>query len=211
MKLESQVVDAFREGEGPGILGRMLDILERHGHAVGATSVATNRAPMIDGSPETGVSRPFLPLLMLDIQYSSTIPQQSLMTIPGMVPLFQQSQRLADVMSTQGVPRVFDRNFMKGNDQQLREYLELLHSETDDNSGVFGDGYSQTFVDLWNSELFCKMPHLFFVILFRRSQVFLLLLFYQKPMPLWIRYARVVSRQTSQRRRRRMLEGLQVK
>lgn len=61
MKLESHVVDAFREGEGPGVLGRMLDILETHGHAVGATAVNA-RAPMIDGSPTTGVSR-FVSLL----------------------------------------------------------------------------------------------------------------------------------------------------
>ena len=53
MKLESHVVDAFREGEGPGVLGRMLDILEGHGHAVGATAV-NSRATIIDGSPTTG-------------------------------------------------------------------------------------------------------------------------------------------------------------
>ena len=53
MKLESHVVDAFREGEGPGVLGRMLDILERHGHAVGATAV-NSRVQIIDGSPATG-------------------------------------------------------------------------------------------------------------------------------------------------------------
>ena len=44
------MVDAFREGDGPGVLGRMLDILEGYGHAVGATAVNA-RAPMIDGSP----------------------------------------------------------------------------------------------------------------------------------------------------------------
>lgn len=47
------MVDAFREGAGPGVLGRMLDILEGQGHAVGATAV-NSRAPMIDGSPTTG-------------------------------------------------------------------------------------------------------------------------------------------------------------
>ena len=70
MKLESHVVDAFREGEGPGVLGRMLDILERHGHAVGATAV-NSRPSIVDGSPTTG--------------------------------------RLADVISTEGISRVFDR------------------------------------------------------------------------------------------------------
>ena len=70
MKLESHVVDAFRKGEGPGVLGRMLDILEGHGHVVGATAV-NSRAQIIDGSPTTG--------------------------------------RLADIMSTEGVLKVFDR------------------------------------------------------------------------------------------------------
>lgn len=53
MKLESHVVDAFREGKGPGVLGRMLDILEEHGHAVAATTV-NSRAQIVDGSPTTG-------------------------------------------------------------------------------------------------------------------------------------------------------------
>ena len=70
MKLESHVVDAFREGEGPGVLGRMLDILERHGYAVGATAV-NSRPSIVDGNPKTG--------------------------------------RLADIISTEGVSRVFDR------------------------------------------------------------------------------------------------------
>ncbi len=53
MKFESHAVDAFREGDGPGVLGRMLDILERRGHAVGATAVNA-RVQIIDGSPSTG-------------------------------------------------------------------------------------------------------------------------------------------------------------
>ena len=32
MRAESHTVDAFREGDGPGVLGRMLDILERQGY-----------------------------------------------------------------------------------------------------------------------------------------------------------------------------------
>ena len=97
----------------------MLDILERHGHAVGATTV-NGRAPMIDGSPSTG--------------------------------------RLADVMTADGLPRVFDRNFLKGGtNQELRRFLESVHAETDENSGVFGNRWSQTFVDVWNSE-FDKYP-----------------------------------------------------
>ncbi|MFM7257017.1 MAG: hypothetical protein ACKO1E_00300, partial [Acidimicrobiaceae bacterium] len=41
------------EGDGPGVLGRMLDILEGHGHAVGASAINA-RVNMIDGSPKTG-------------------------------------------------------------------------------------------------------------------------------------------------------------
>ena len=111
MRAESHAVDAFREGDGPGVLGRMLDILERQGHAVGATAI-NSRVEIIDGSPKTG--------------------------------------RLADVMSTEGIPRLHDRSFLKGDSQQLRNYLKSLHSGTDDNSGVFGNAFSQTFVDIWN-------------------------------------------------------------
>ena len=106
MKAESHVVDAFREGEGPGVLGRMLDVLERQGHAVGATAV-NSRVSIVDGSPKTG--------------------------------------RLADVMSTEGIPRIHDRSFLMGNSQQLRDYLTSLHAGTDDNSGVFSNAFSQTF------------------------------------------------------------------
>lgn len=53
MKKEAQFVDAFREGAGPGVLGRMCDILEGKGHAVSATSVNV-QAPMVDGDPSTG-------------------------------------------------------------------------------------------------------------------------------------------------------------
>ena len=111
MKAESHVVDAFREGDGPGVLGRMLDILAGHGHAVGATAVNA-RVSMIDGSPKTG--------------------------------------RLADVMSTEGLLRIRDNTFLRGDSQQLRDFLKSLHAETGDNSGVFGNAWSQAFVDIWN-------------------------------------------------------------
>jgi hypothetical protein len=111
MKAESHHVDAFREGDGPGVLGRMLDILEGHGHAVAATAL-NERATMIDGSPKTG--------------------------------------RLADIMSTEGLPRIRDRSFLRGDSQQLRIFLESLHADTADNSGVFGNAWSQAFVDIWN-------------------------------------------------------------
>jgi hypothetical protein len=53
MKREAQYVDAFREGAGPGVLGRMIDVLARKGNAVSATSVNV-QAPMVDGDPATG-------------------------------------------------------------------------------------------------------------------------------------------------------------
>jgi uncharacterized protein (DUF1501 family) len=112
MKKESLHVDAFREGAGPGVLGRLLDVVERQGHSVGATAINA-RSPMVDGAPSTG--------------------------------------RLADVMSTEILPRVFDRNFLRpGESQDLRPYLEEIHAESLDNSGVFGNLWSQTFMDVWN-------------------------------------------------------------
>ena len=57
--------------------------------------------------------------------------------------------RLADVMSPSGVPRVFEREFLKGDQQELRVFLESLHSETGDNSGAFANKWSQSFVDIW--------------------------------------------------------------
>lgn len=111
MKAESHMVDAFREGDGPGVLGRMLDILEVQGHAVGATAVNA-RVSMIDGSPKTG--------------------------------------RLADVFPTEGLLKIRDRNFLIKESQQLRDFLKSLHAETTDNSGVFGNAWSQAFVDIWN-------------------------------------------------------------
>lgn len=119
MRLESHVVDAFREGEGPGVLGRMLDVLESQGMAVGATSV-NSRATIIDGSPTTG--------------------------------------RLSDILSAEGVTKIFDRLFLKGNEnQELRAFLEAIHTDASDNSGVFGNAWSQAFVDMWNSE--CTIPY----------------------------------------------------
>ena len=83
MRTEAQVVDAFRECADPGVLGRMLDILEVHGHAVGATAINA-RVSIIDGSPKTG--------------------------------------RLADVMSTEGVLRIRDKSFRRGDSLQLRTF-----------------------------------------------------------------------------------------
>ena len=105
------MVDAFREGDGPGVLGRMLDILEGHGHAVGANAINA-RVNMIDGSPKTG--------------------------------------RLADVFPADGILKIRDRKFLMQESQQLRPFLESLHAETAESSGVFGNAWSQAFVDIWN-------------------------------------------------------------
>ena len=134
MKHEAFSVDAFREGKGPGVLGRMLDILEQEqGAAVAATSVGA-RATILDGNPSHG--------------------------------------RLADAMSGRGTPRLFDRDFLAPTEvkwatdvkgipmleevvrQDLRPYLEEIHAGTSEVSGVFGDAFSQSFVDMWNSKSF---------------------------------------------------------
>ena len=112
MKREAQYVDAFREGAGPGVLGRLCDILEGYGHAVSATSVNV-KAPMVDGDPSTG--------------------------------------RYADAMSTEGLPKIFERQFLNGRTgQELRMFLEDLNAETTDNSGVMANMWSQRFVDVWD-------------------------------------------------------------
>ena len=117
MRDESHVVDAFREGDGPGVFGRMLDVLEEQGHVVGATAI-NERVSMIDGSPKTG--------------------------------------RLVDVMSTEGVLKIHDRSFLNGDSQQLRDFLMSLHAGTDDNSGVFGNAFSQSF----GKDIDCHVHHL---------------------------------------------------
>jgi hypothetical protein len=112
MKKEAQFVDAFREGAGPGVLGRMCDVLERKGHAVGATLVNV-QAPMIDGDPSKG--------------------------------------RYADAMSTEGLPKIFDRSFLNGRTgQEYRLFLLELNGETTDNSGVMSNLWSQRFIDVWD-------------------------------------------------------------
>ena len=112
MKREAQYVDAFREGAGPGVLGRLCDILESQGHAVSATSVNV-QSPMVEGDPSTG--------------------------------------RYADAMSTEGLPRIFERQFLNGRTgQELRSFLEQLNGATNDNSGVMSDLWSQRFIDVWD-------------------------------------------------------------
>ena len=138
MKHESFVVDAFREGAGPGVLGRMLDMLEqKQGAAVAATSIGA-RAAILDGNPAYG--------------------------------------RLADVMSNEGAPRLFERTSLAPTEvkwapdikgipmlvevvrQDLRKYLQAMHSETGETSGVFGDAFSQSLVDMWNSKFWWQQP-----------------------------------------------------
>lgn len=113
MKRESHRVDAFLEASGPGVLGRMLDILQDDGYVVAATSM-DRKAQMIDGDPKTG--------------------------------------RLADVVSSSGPRTIYEREFMNWRDgtDQLRPYLEEVHSETVENAGMFGNMWSQTFLDVWN-------------------------------------------------------------
>ena len=113
MKRESHRVDAFLEANGPGVLGRMLDILQDNGNVVAATSM-DRKTQMIDGDPRTG--------------------------------------RLADVVASSGPRTLYEREFMnwrEGTDL-LRPYLEQVHSETVENAGVFGNMWSQTFLDVWS-------------------------------------------------------------
>lgn len=116
----------------------MLDILEqKQGAAVAATSIGA-RAAILDGNPAYG--------------------------------------RLADVMSNEGAPRLFERTSLAPTEvkwapdikgipmlvevvrQDLRKYLQAMHSETGETSGVFGDAFSQSLVDMWNSKFWWKQP-----------------------------------------------------
>ena len=58
--------------------------------------------------------------------------------------------RLADIISAKGLHKIYDNNWLSGKSQQLREVLESLHSETDENSGFFQNKWSQSFIDIWN-------------------------------------------------------------
>ena len=49
MRAEHHRVDAFKEGDGQGVLGRMMDVLQGYGLSVSSTSVNSN-AMMVDGS-----------------------------------------------------------------------------------------------------------------------------------------------------------------
>lgn len=52
MKAESHRVDAFREGKGQGVLGRLLDVLQEKGLSVSSTSTA--QTIMSDGDSSKG-------------------------------------------------------------------------------------------------------------------------------------------------------------
>jgi hypothetical protein len=59
--------------------------------------------------------------------------------------------RQADIVSSSGPRTVYEREFLNWRDgtDELRPYLEELHSETVENAGIFGNMWSQTFVDVW--------------------------------------------------------------
>ena len=58
--------------------------------------------------------------------------------------------RLPDILSADGFHRIYDNNWLSGKSQELRGHLESLHSLTDENSGIFGNKWSQSFIDIWN-------------------------------------------------------------
>ena len=58
--------------------------------------------------------------------------------------------RQPDIIYSNGFHKIYDNNWLSGKSQELRGLLESLHGKTDDNSGVFGDKWSQSFIDIWN-------------------------------------------------------------
>ncbi len=58
--------------------------------------------------------------------------------------------RLADILSTENIARIYETNWLNDKSQDLREYLESLNGRTSEVSGLFSNKWSQTFVDVWN-------------------------------------------------------------
>ena len=76
--------------------------------------------------------------------YSSSVARKTVMLEGD-----PSTGRLPDVMSPHGPSKFLDRNFLLAGNQQLRGYLESLHGETHDNSGLFANIWSQSFIDVW--------------------------------------------------------------
>jgi uncharacterized protein (DUF1501 family) len=58
--------------------------------------------------------------------------------------------RIPMMVASKGAFPLFERGFLSFKDQNLREFLSSLHSETGDNSGAFSDMWSEKFIDSWD-------------------------------------------------------------
>lgn len=45
--------------------------------------------------------------------------------------------------------QLYERKYLAGKRQDLRRFLTELHSDSNENSGVFANLWSQTFLDVW--------------------------------------------------------------
>ena len=87
---------------------------------------------------------------MLDIleRYGEAVSATAVNTRAAMIDGSPKTGRLADIISANGLHKIYDNNWLSGKSQLLREVLESLHSETDENSGFFQDKWSQSFIDI---------------------------------------------------------------
>ena len=58
--------------------------------------------------------------------------------------------RLADIVSIDGMHKIHDNHWLSEDSQRLRDHLDVIYAQTDDHSGLFGDKWSQSFIDIWN-------------------------------------------------------------
>ena len=58
--------------------------------------------------------------------------------------------RLPDVISIDGMHKIHDNHWLSEESQRLRDHLDAIYAQTDGHSGLFGDKWSQSFIDIWN-------------------------------------------------------------
>lgn len=89
---------------------------------------------------------------MLDVleRNGEAVGATAVNTRAAMIDGSPKTGRLPDIISADGLHKIYDNNWLSGKSQELRGHLETLHSQTDENSGIFGDKWSQSFIDIWN-------------------------------------------------------------
>jgi hypothetical protein len=89
---------------------------------------------------------------MLDIleRYGEAVSATAVDTRAAIIDGNPKTGRLADIISADSLSKIYENEWLSEESQRLREHLESLYAQTEDNSGVFGDKWSQSFIDIWN-------------------------------------------------------------